>query len=159
MALFQDPTFWVMISTVLCVGFIAFKAAGPILKSLDGRATAIHQRLIEAEVLRVEAENILKEYKDKSANALSEADQILKNAQARADQMRTQMEAELNESIARQEQSAHNRIARLEIEAIEAVKQAVVTAAMSQVQGQFEKEDGDTKGLEASLQAITKTLH
>jgi F-type H+-transporting ATPase subunit b len=158
MNLLQDSAFWVAASTVLCVGFIAYKAWRPILGALDTRANAIHQRLIEAEALRDEAEKILNEYKQKSANALVEADAILKNAQSRADQMRKHMENELSEMITRQEQSAHNRIARLELEAIEAVKQAVVTAAMTQVRGKFEKES-DAQNLEASLKAIAKTLH
>jgi len=159
MSLFQDSSFWVAFSTVLCIGFIAYKAWRPILHALDGRAAAIHQRLTEAETLRAEAEKILQEYKSKSANALTDADQILKNAQSRADQMRKQMESDLKDAIARQEANAQSRIARLEVEAIEAVKEAVVTAAMTQVKEKFEKEGVSAKDLEISLKAITQTLH
>ncbi len=159
MFLFKDSSFWVAVSTLLCVGFIAWKAWRPILQALDGRAAAIHQRLAEAETLRVEAEAILNEYKQKSANALTEAEEILRNAQTRADQMRRQMENDLKEAIARQEAGAQSRIARLEAEAIEAVKEAVVAAAIAQVREKFEKEGVSSQDLEASIKAITKTLH
>lgn len=158
--LLNDPRFWVAVSTVLCFGFIGIKAYKPILAGLDGRAEAIRVRLAEADELRAEAEKVLAEYKEKSANAMNEAKQVLENAQRRAEQMRETMEQELNESIARQEASAKARLARMENETIEAVKNTIINAALKRVQADVAKEDEkSTASLAHSLDQITKTLH
>ena len=154
----NDPTFWVAVSIVLCFGFIGLKAWRPIVAGLDGRAASIRQRLDEAEALRVEAQQILEEYKLKSANALNEAKEVLKNAEIRADQMREQMEAELKTAIARQELNAKMRITRLENEAIDAVKSAVIQTTLERVQNSIANDD-EAKDVDVSLAAIGKTLH
>lgn len=160
-SLFGDPTFWVAVSTVLCFGFIGYKAYKPLLQGLDSRAEMIRQRLAEAEQLRLEAAQVLEEYKEKSANALKEADAVLHNAQRRADQMRQKMETELAETIARQEANAKLRLARLEEETIETVKNAIISAALARVQKDVGGKDEvtSTDALKQSLDQITKTLH
>ncbi len=157
--LLQTETFWVMISTVLCVGFIAFKAYRPLLASLDARADMIRVRLAEAETLHEEAQRILEEYKQKSRTAAAEAEQVLRNAQVRADNLRADMEKELHETMARQEASLKVRIARLEAEAIESVKQGLVTAALQQVRETMENDGAKAGNLSGSLDRITKTMH
>lgn len=156
----NDTAFWVAVSTVLCFGFIGFKAYKPILEGLDGRAQMIRQRLAEAEELRAEAERVLADYKEKSANALQEAKEVLQTAQKRADQMREKMEQELKETITRQENNAKMRLGRLEAETIESVKSAFISAALKRVQTDIEAAgEESTKSLTHSLDQITKTLH
>lgn len=157
-SLINDPSFWVMVSTVLCFGFIAVKAWAPIKGSLDGRANTITSRLAEAEALRVEAEKILAEYKQKSKNALHEAEDVLKNAQRRADHLRVQMEKELKDSIARQELNAKNRISRMEEEAIRAIKNTIITSTLSNVKTQAANQDLMPPSIDQSLDDIKKTL-
>ena len=64
----SDTSLWVAMSTILCVGFIAWKAHRPIIAALDNRAALIQSRLQEAEQLHQEAKIILEEYKEKSLN-------------------------------------------------------------------------------------------
>lgn len=157
--LHQDTSFWVMLSTVLCIGFIAWKAYRPVLQSLDARADTIRVRLQEAADLHAEAEKILVEYKAKSVTALAEAEQILRNAEQRAEKMRIEMESELNQTLARQEAGVKLRLARLEQEAIEAVKMAVIDAALTQAKEGLAKKTVDADALQLSLERIVKTLH
>ena len=154
----QDPNFWVMISTVLCFGFIGFKAWKPIQTGLDGRAATIEKRLAEAEALRVEAQAILEEYKQRSENALHEAEEVMKNAQRRAENLRVQMEKELHETIARHEITAKNRILRMEEEAIRSIKNKIISSALTQVKTQAANQDLVAPSIEASLDDIKKTL-
>lgn len=156
--LLNDPSFWVGVSTVLCFGFIGWKAYKPILQGLDARAASIRHRLEEADALRAEAEALLEEYKQKSENAMHEAEEIVENAKRRAEQTRVQMEADLNDMIARQENAAKMRIARMEQEAIEAVKSVIIGTALKQVQEDAAKE-GASSPLNQSLEKIVKTLH
>lgn len=131
--LIADTNFWVLLSTVLCIGFIAFKAAKPVVAALDDRANTISARLAEAEALRNEAAAILAEYQVKANQAMKEADEIVANAQRRAEQMRVDMEEELKQAIARQELNAKNRMARLEEEAMTTIKAAIISEAMTKV--------------------------
>lgn len=153
-----DPEFWVMISMVLCYGFIASKAWGPIKSGLDTRAVAIQKRLDEAEALRIEAQNILAEYKQRSENALNEAEEVLKNAQRRAEHLRVQMEKELMDSIARHEITAKNRIVRMEEEAIRSIKNSIIMTTLSHVKIQAANQDLGAPSIDQSLDDIRKTL-
>jgi F-type H+-transporting ATPase subunit b len=155
----HDATFWVAVSTVLCVGFIAFKAFRPILAALDARAAAIHARLSEAESLRHEAEAVLAEYKAKSQNAYQEAESILRDAEARADTLRQRMEADMRDTIARQERSAKSRIDRMKIDAVEAVKAAIIDASLERARGDIEKQGTMARDFDTSLVAIGKRLN
>jgi len=157
-ALIGDTSFWVMVSTLLCFGFIAWKAWSPIKGGLDARAVMITTRLNEAEALRIEAQNILEEYKQKSQNALNEADSVLQNAKARAEHLRVQMEKELKDSIARQELNAKNRIARMEEEAISAIKSKIITATLTQVKEHANDQQLIAPSIDQSLDDIKKIL-
>ncbi len=155
-ALIGDTSFWVMVSTLLCFGFIAVKAAMPIKQGLDARANTIVARLNEAEALRIEAQNILEEYKEKSANALNEAEAVLHNAQSRADHLRAKMEQELKESIARQEMNARNRIARMEEDAIQSIKSQIISATLLRVKEHATTEELVAPSVDHSLDDIKK---
>lgn len=155
----QDPAFWVAVSTVLCIGFIALKAYKPILAGLDARAQIIRQRLDEAAQLHAEAAKILEDYKQKSLDASKEAEAVMRNAQLRADKLRQEMEDELRHTIERQEASVKLRINRLEAETIETVKMAIIDAALVQVRTRLVKEVDGIDDLDASLKRIAATLN
>lgn len=157
-SLIGDTSFWVMVSTVLCFGFIGYKASKPMREGLDNRAKAISARLNEAEALRIEAENILKEYKEKSENALHEAESVLHNAQRRAELMRVQMEKELTDSIIRQETAAKNRISRMEEDAINAIKNQIITATLTQVKQHANDTQMIAPSIDHSMDDIKKIL-
>lgn len=157
-ALIGDTSFWVMVSTLLCFGFIGWKAAKPIKGGLDGRAAQIAARLAEAEALRLEAQNILEEYKLKSQNALNEAESVLENAKARAEHLRTQLEKELKDSIARQEQNAKTRIARMEEEAINAIKSKIIATTITNVKAHANDQQLIAPSIDSSLDDIKKIL-
>jgi F-type H+-transporting ATPase subunit b len=156
--LLSDPEFWVTISMILCYGFIASKAWRPIKDGLDARAVTINNRLNEAEALRLEAQKILEEYKQKSENALNEAEEVLKNAQRRADHLRVQMEKELTDSITRQEINAKNRIARREEEAVQMIKNKIISTTLANVKTQAANQDLVAPSIDQSMDDIKKIL-
>lgn len=154
MHLFADPTFWVAISTTLCFGFLIYKAYPVVLSSLDARSAQIRARLMEAENLRLEAEKILREYREKSARASEEAAQILREASLQADAMRARMEEEMRQTLIRQEASAKQRLQRLEQDTIEAVKASVIAAALQRAAENMP----DAGSVEAALEEAVTTL-
>lgn len=156
--LFADPTFWVAMSIVLCVGYIARKAAGPLLGALDARSDMIRTRLHEASVLHEEAKALLEEYKNKSQNAQREAEEVLRSAQARAEAMRAEMENELKTTIARMEASAKQRIARMEIEALEGIKATLINDSIARVREQMQNDTANANDRPDSLARIGKMM-
>lgn len=157
-SLVSNTNFWVLLSTVLCVGLIAWKAGRPILQGLDQRANAIHARLAEAENLRLEAQQILEVYKKKSEEALDEAESVLKHAEKRAEQLRAQLEKEMREAIARQERNARMRITRMQEEAIRQIKEILISTALTDVKEHARDHVIIRPSVEHSLADIQKLL-
>lgn len=157
-SLVADTNFWVMVSTVLCVGVIVFASRKSIAGGLDNRAAVITARLAEAEALHQEALNILEEYKTKSENALHEAESVLANARQRAEHLHVQMETELQDSIARQERNAKIRIARMEEEAISAIKSKIIATTLTQVKDYANDHQLVSPSIDHSMDDIKKIL-
>ena len=130
--LFEDPTFWVAVGTVLFVLLvIRLKVPGQITQMLDDRASGIRAELDEAKRLRLEAEALLTEYRKKTANAAQEAQAILDNAKASADRMAADAKLQLEQQIERRAKMAEQKIAQAEAEAIAEVRAAATAAATS----------------------------
>ena len=155
----HDPEFWVAVSSTLTFAFLIRKAWAPILDSLDRRTDVIRSRLGEAENLYLEAEKLLADYQSRQSNAQAEAEAILQAAQRRADVIIQQAKADMEKAIAHQENSARLRIQRAEQDVIEAIREAVVKAALNRVQVQLEANGATTETVDQSLQSVSKSFH
>ena len=109
---------------------MAWKALGPMLKSLDARAARIKAELDEAQRLRDEAQHLLAEYKRKQRDAVKEAEEQMRAAQEEAERQRERAEADLAASLKRREQQALDRIAQAETEALAEVRTLAVDLAV-----------------------------
>ena len=158
-ALTGDTRFWVAFSSVLCFAFLIKKAKGPLLDALDRRSDVIRARLEEAENLYREAEQLLAHYQAKQAEAAAEAAALIKSAEQRAQAMLAQAQNDLSKAVARQEASATLRLQRAEQEVVEAVREAVVKAALNRVEAQLANRTGNTSDAGLSINAISKALH
>jgi F-type H+-transporting ATPase subunit b len=156
--LIADTTFWVAVSTVICFAYIIVKAYKPLLDSLDQRTNAIRVRMEEAENLYREAERVLNEYKAKQAQIEQEATNLLQAAEQRAQALMEQAQADIQKAIQRQENSAQMRIKRTENDVVNAIRDTLVKAALNRVQAELH-ENGSNDAIEASLTAVSKTLH
>lgn len=161
--LFEDPTFWVAVGTVLFIGVALWQRVPQMVaKMLDDRADAIRNELSEAQKLRTEAETLLKEYKAKTANAAQEAQAILDNAKASAERMAVDARSQLALQIERRAKMAEQKIAQAEAEAIaevRAVATSVATAAAGTVIGkQMTEAKGDTL-IDGAIRDLRAKLH
>jgi F-type H+-transporting ATPase subunit b len=131
MAEFLDsPETWVGLAFLIFVAFMAWKALGPMLKSLDARAARIKAELDEAQRLRDEAQHLLAEYKRKQRDAVKEAEEQMRAAEEEAERQRKRAEADLAASLKRREQQALDRIAQAETEALAEVRTLAVDLAV-----------------------------
>ena len=129
--MFQDPTFWVAVAFVIIVVGLFRPASRALGKGLDDRAEKIRQTLNEAEALRVEAQNLLADYKRKQRDALGETERMLEHAKEEALRIQVRATADLEQALARRGQQAEEKIQQAEAAAIKAVRDRAADIAVA----------------------------
>ena len=127
----HSPTFWVAMAFVLFVALSYKKLSALLLNALDNRSARIRTELEHAHNLRVQAEQVLAEYKKKQAEYLKEAEAMLKKAREDADRLTQQSEQELRSAMDARTKQALEKIAREEEHAIVEVRNHVVDIALA----------------------------
>ena len=160
---FQDPTFWVAVSTGLFILLLIWRRVPALVaKMLDDRAAAIKAELDEARRLREEAEALLKQYRAKTANAEQEAKAIIDAAKDTAERMAIDARAQLQLQLERRAKMAEQKIAQAETEAIAEVRAAATAAATAAAAEVIGKRMTEAKGddlIEASIRDLRTKLH
>lgn len=127
----EDPKLWVAVSFFIFVALAYKKIATFTCRALDDRSARIRHELDEARRLREEAEGVLKQYQQKQAEYLKEAEELLANARKDADAMRVYAEKELNAQLDNRTKQAMDRIAQEEAQAVTDVRNHVVDIALA----------------------------
>ncbi|MBL6784797.1 MAG: hypothetical protein ISQ32_00660 [Rickettsiales bacterium] len=78
-----NETFWVAAAFVIFVGLIYKIIKNAILNALDNKISAVKDSINEAEKIKLEAEKILQEVKEKEKAINLQADKIVDNAKTR----------------------------------------------------------------------------
>lgn len=131
MHLLADAEFWVGVAFVAFLGILAyFGVPNSALTSLDKRGKRIAEELEEAKRLRLEAENLLKEFEAKRAAAEREAAEIVALARDEAARLGRETETKLADFVKRRTASAEAKIAQAETQAAAEVRAAAADAAI-----------------------------
>jgi F-type H+-transporting ATPase subunit b len=147
--MWRDPMFWYTVAFV-CFWALAFRyARKPFLGWLDGQIAGIREQLEAARRLRAEAEATLAEYKQKHAAAMAES--IVRHAREEAARLKLRAEADLKAALTRHEQQAMERIRLAETEAVRAVRQAAITAAMMIAREKLAKGAADIRLIDRAI--------
>ncbi|MDD9878644.1 MAG: F0F1 ATP synthase subunit B [Magnetovibrio sp.] len=129
--MFQDPTFWVLVSFVMFVAVLVYlKVPGMVTGALDKRAEKIKSDLDEAEALLTEAQDLLASYQKKQREAADEAEKIKAAAREEAKRITDHGQERLAQSLERREKLAMDRIAQAEAAAVDAIKAETVDIAI-----------------------------
>lgn len=112
--LIHDTGFWVLVSFILFIVVFLKYGKAKVLASIDGKIDAIKTELTVAERLRVEAQELLAEYKRKHKDAIGEADTIIARAKETAEALRIKAEEDLSETLERREAQLNDRLSRIE---------------------------------------------
>jgi F-type H+-transporting ATPase subunit b len=132
MEILQHAEFWVGVGFVTVIAFFVWKRIpGMIGRALDARAAAIARELDEAKRLRVEAETLLAQYRQKAANADKEAEAILVAARAEAERFAVDSRTALAAQIERRAKAAQDKIAQAEAQAVAEVRALAADAAVA----------------------------
>jgi F-type H+-transporting ATPase subunit b len=127
----KEPETWVAIAFLIFVG-VLLKAGvlDMLFKSLDDRSARIKSELDEALKLRIEAEEVLAEYKRRQDEAEKTAQAIIHNAGVEAERMAAEAQAKVEEFIARRTRMAETKIAQAEAQAMADVRAAAAEVAV-----------------------------
>lgn len=114
MALLQDASFWYLISFVIFVVIAYIKGRDVVKKAITERIETIKEEVEEAQNLREEANQILKQAKREQTKALKQCDKIIDNAKQQARSLKKEAEQQLKEQLANQEKAAFSRFQQME---------------------------------------------
>jgi F-type H+-transporting ATPase subunit b len=132
MHILMEAEFWVAVAFVLFLAVVVYAGAHKmVIGALDQRSARIKAELDEARRLKEEAAKLLAEYRQKTANAHKEADEIVAGAKAEAERLAEEAHARLEEFVARRTKMAETKIAQAEAQALADVRSAAADAATS----------------------------
>lgn len=144
-SLLTNTTLWYGMSVVIFLLGMFIGARKPIVAALDGAIAKVVAELEEAKRLRAEADETLRSYKEKQAQAHQEAEEIITKAKADAGRLRDEAKANLKALLDRQEFLALERIKMVQEEAAEEVRTFVIEEAMLELRGKLAKHTGSAE--------------
>lgn len=144
-----SSVFWSVVSFAILLYLLAKYALPPVLKTLDEREQSIRQTINEAQRLKVEGENLIKEYEEKLAAIRKESQEILDGARLQAQRL---LETNERETKARAEKilsDAKEEIERETARAIREVRGHAASLALAATEQILRKkvDDGDQRRL------------
>lgn len=128
----RNTNFIVLIAFLVFVGVLLyFKVPSKIGALLDQRAAGIRRDLDEAKRLREDAQEIYASFERRQRDVAGQAEQIVANARREAEAQATKAKADLKTSIERRLKAAEDQIASAESDAVRAVRDRAVQAAVA----------------------------
>ncbi|MCI4664370.1 MAG: ATP F0F1 synthase subunit B [Neomegalonema sp.] len=122
---------WVLAAFILFVGLLIYLGVpGMLTRALDARAVAIREQLEEARQLREEAQARLAKFERQQHEVSRLADEIVASARKDAESAAAQAKLDLEASVARRLAAAEDQIAMAEADAVRAVRDGAVDAAI-----------------------------
>jgi F-type H+-transporting ATPase subunit b len=132
MAFIKEPEFWVAVAFVIFLAILLYVGVhATITQALDKRRSRIVSELEEAAKLKGEAQALLADYRQKTANAEQEAAAIIEAAKADAERLAAEAHAKLEDFVARRTKMAETKIAQAEQQALAEVRNVAAEAAVA----------------------------
>lgn len=123
---------WVLVAFILFIGILYFARVHELIgTALDDRAIKIRKQLEEARELREIAQGKLAEWQRKQADVQSLAAEIVENAKREAERAAEEAKRSIEATVAQRMRSAEEQIALAEADAIRAVRNEAVDAAVA----------------------------
>ena len=155
MEFIKEAEFWVAVAFVIFLAIMLYVGVHTtVTSSLDKRRSRIQSELEEAAKLKGEAQALLAEYKQKTANAEKEAAAIIEAAKADAERLAAEAHAKLEDFVARRTKMAETKIAQAEQQALAEVRSVAAEAAV----GAAEKVLAHTAKGSVAAQLITRGI-
>jgi F-type H+-transporting ATPase subunit b len=158
-----DATFFALVALILFLGIVFYAGAHRKAGSaLDERRAMIAKELDDARKLRVEAEALLAEYKQKRLDAEKEAQGIVAQAKMDAAAFAEESKTKLAASLERRTKQAEQKIAQAEASALKDVRSAATDAAIAaatKLMADVAKGTKGSKFIDESIAAVKGRLN
>ncbi len=140
-----DSYFWVTLSFLLFV-YVAYRfGKASVLKGLDTKIEDIRKEIDTAEMLRVEAQELLAQYERKQKDAAQEAVTIIMNAKNHAESIMKNAEDEMAATMERREQLLQNKLNLMEEQTRQHIRQYAAELAVEAAERMI-RDNLDKKG-------------
>ena len=159
----RNTNFIVLIAFLVFVGILLyFKVPARIGALLDQRAHGIRRDLDEAKRLREDAQEIYASFERRQRDVASQAEQIVANAKREAEAQATKAKADLKTSIERRLKAAEDQIASAENDAVRAVRDRAVQAAVAAASTLLAQQVGGgqrSAGIDDAIEDVARRLN
>ena len=153
----------VLLAFLLFVGILLYyKVPSAIGALLDKRAAGIREDLAEARRLRDEAQEIYASYERRQREVRGQSEEIIANARREAEAGAVKARADLQTSIARRLKAAEEQIASAEADAVRAVRDRAVQAAVAAAAELLQRggtEQAGSAALDRAIDEVGARLH
>lgn len=161
-AMLNNPYTWIALSFLIFVALFFRYLLPLIVKNLDGRAEKIRDQLEQATRLREQAQALLATYKAEQEALLKEAEHIIAAAKMDAAALRANAAEELKAAMDRRTQQAKDKIARAEAEAVNSIRERIITNASDKARALLASQvsaETEADALARALSAIEQQVH
>jgi F-type H+-transporting ATPase subunit b len=155
-----DQTFFALVALVIFIGIVLYAGAHKkAAAALDDRAKLISKELDDARNLRLDAEKLLADYKQKRLDAEKEAETIIAQAKSAATQYGEDARKKLTETIARRTKQAEQKIAQAEAAAAKEVRGSATDLAIAAATKLIAEQKNGGKLIASSIAAVKSRLN
>ena len=157
----NDATLWVGISFILFVLLVIRPLSSMFSKNIDVRISTLKKEIDEAKKLKIEAEDLLNEHKEKEKKNIQYIEELKKQTQKEAKDIEERIKQEIELAITRKEANYELIVKQMESNLKEKLQNEIMTKTLKFTQSRIEKnisEKHNNDFIDESLKKLPKQL-
>ena len=160
-SILDDATLWVGISFILFVVMVIRPLTSMFSKNIDIRISTLKKEIDEAKKLKIEAENLLNEYKEKEKRNTQYIEELKKQTKKEAKDIEERIKKDIELAITRKEANYELIVKQMESNLKEKLQNEIMTKTLKFTQSRIEKnisEKHNDDFIDESLKKLPKQL-
>ena len=160
-SILDDATLWVGISFILFVVMVIRPLTSMFSKNIDIRISTLKKEIDEAKRLKIEAENLLNDHKEKEKKSTQYIEELKKQTKKEAKNIEEKIKKEIELAITRKEANYELIVKQMESNLKEKLKNEIMTKTLKFTQSRIEKnisEKHNNDFIDESLKKLPKQL-
>ena len=157
----NDATLWVGISFILFVLLVIRPLTSMFSENIDVRISTLKKEIDEAKKLKIEAENLLNEYKEKEKRNTQYIEELKKQTKKEAKDIEERIKKDIELAITRKEANYELIVKQMESNLKEKLQNEIMTKTLKFTQSRIEKnisEKHNNDFIDESLKKLPKQL-
>jgi F-type H+-transporting ATPase subunit b len=135
----NDATLWVSVSFILFVLLVIRPLTSMFSKNIDIRISTLKKEIDEAKKLKIEAENLLTEHKEKEKKNTQYIEELKKQKKKEAMDIEDRIKKEIELAIIRKEENYEIIVKQMESNLKERLQNEIMTKTLKFTQSRIEK--------------------